>query len=950
MSSSHWRSSLSYGMVLVLLWGVPGYARHGELPNRIPEAAPYNVTEAESYPPPYEDKWTTINNPTLCAGCHTRIFQEWNGSMMANSWRDPGWRGAFFLLSRMTATNGDCAIPNPPDGTPKAHLNPFANADCSSTFNMGTTTQTTTNAGSLLDDFCSRCHMPTNYVDQVPIDNVHRDPPSGLEHGLVRSTFDPTSDNGTGIAFATVEALLRNTESGKSGILCEVCHTYVESRHTPYHNFQKSGTEYVPTQGMQARETLVAPPQQDMLHVPDAAQPNLGWGVGSGSYRLSPHALSLPERFGPLTYNNHSMTPDPYVSQVFRSEVPYQQGNFLIHKGYYHVMLERAEFCSACHDVTNPMTIKNQFGQWVGGFPIERTYTEWLTSRYADRPGNPYFDPNFKRDCQTCHMQQDYGHPGTAQTLYTGTGPQAPLTGKVWPGGADRPVFYSHHFIGGNSYITRLLGADLDAQGKVAPYPQLSAYSFSSASETSPYHNAYWLTTDKGSATHHARFAWDRLRNVVTLTLSGPTSADAGTSQPLHISVTNTGSGHKFPSGFPEGRNAWVALRAFDMATGTELALHDTVWNRTSMGVGYLTATEMVDPNFPGCNWVIPAGSTDPYAWQFKAVASLGDGCPTLALPYATPLNLVVNADGMPIDAKGVVIDRQNPLGQPQYQDRDGDGDPFDDAYLVDTRLQPLPHAGATVHLDRYAVVIPPEIAGPVAVTAAVYYQSFEAVVAKKLLGNLADTDLDGTLEPCVLQGACDGRQPTVEPAVVEGAPPVPMQVANWVISLSGTADTTPPTATPYPRAGASNVYEDVVVKVFFSEPVTGIDATTMTLTDAQGTVVPASVAQIGDYTWGLFPHQVFLTRGATYTARVAASVCDYAKNCLGQDLTWRFTITDTPGGGQGDTSIPLGGGSLPVEHTLTTRHTTAPLEPSVVGQAPQPQPDVARSMPTTSP
>ena len=117
MSSSHWRSSLSYGMVIMVLWWVPGPARHGELPNRIPEAAPYNVTEAESYPPPYEDKWTTINQPGLCAGCHTQIFQEWNGSMMANSWRDPGWRGAFFLLSRMTATNGDCAIPPPPDGT-----------------------------------------------------------------------------------------------------------------------------------------------------------------------------------------------------------------------------------------------------------------------------------------------------------------------------------------------------------------------------------------------------------------------------------------------------------------------------------------------------------------------------------------------------------------------------------------------------------------------------------------------------------------------------------------------------------------------------------------------------------------------------------------------------------------------------------------------------------------
>jgi hypothetical protein len=328
-------------------------------------------------------------------------------------------------------------------------------------------------------------------------------------------------------------------------------------------------------------------------------------------------------------------------------------------------------------------------------------------------------------------------------------------------------------------------------------------------------------------------------------------------------------------------------------------------------------------------------------------VASLGDGCPTLALPYATPLNLVVNADGMPIDAAGTVIDRANPLGQPQYTDRDGDGDLYDNAYLLDTRLQPLPHAGATVHLDRYAVVIPPETQGPVAVTAAVYYQSFEAVVAQKLLGNLADTDLDGTLEPCVLQGTCDGRQPRVEPAVVEGAPPVPMRVANWVIPLTGTPDTTPPTATTYPQADATNVYEDVVVKVFFSEPVTGVDATTFTLTDAQGAVVPASVAQIGDYTWGLFPHQVFLTRGATYTTRVTATVCDFATHCLAQVLTWSFTITAIPGGGQGDTSIPLGGRRPAAGEPQAAIRLPAPLGSPVDDQVPQPKSDAALPRPT---
>jgi hypothetical protein len=893
---------------MLLLWTGDALARHGELSNRIPEAAPYNVDEAAVYPPPYEEKWTTINTPTLCATCHTRIFQEWNGSMMANSWRDPGWRGAFLLLSRLTATDGNCDIPDPPDGTPKAQLNPFANADCSSTFNLGTTTQTTTGSGSLLDDFCARCHMPTNYVDQVPLTNVHADTPSGLEHGLVRPTFDPTSDHGTGIAFATVDALLRNTTTGKTGIICTVCHTYTQSRNTPYHNYPQAGTPYVPTLGKQARDALVAPTHQDMLHVPDASQTHLGWGIGAGSYRLSPHAINFPERFGPLSYRGPTAKHDPYVSDVFNRDVPYQQGHFSLHQGYYHVMFERSEFCSACHDVTNPLTVMNPHGKWTGGFPIERTYTEWASSRYADRPGNSQFDPQFKRDCQTCHMQQDYGQPGTAQVLYTGTQPVAPLTDKVWIGGSVRPTFYTHHFIGGNAYITRLLGADLDTQGQVAPYPQLSTYSFSSASETSPYHNAYWHTTDTGPATHHARFAWDRLRHVVTLDLSGPSSADAGTTQPLRLRVINSGSGHKFPSGFPEGRNAWIALRAFDLATGHELEISDTFWHRTSVGVGYLIETDMVDPNFPGCNWQLPAGSPDPYACQFKAVASLGDDCPTLALPYATPLNMVVNAAGMPIDMAGKVIDRQNPQGLPQYRDLDGDGDLYDDAYLVDTRLQPLPYPGATVHLNRYAVIIPQGTVGPVAVTAAVYYQSFEAVVAKKLLGNLADTDLDLTLEPCVLKGACDGQRPAVEPAVVEGAPPVPMEVQNWVISIKGTTDTTPPAVMTYPPAEATDVYQDVVVKLFFSEPIRGIDATTFTLADAHGNVVPARVDQIGDYTWGLFAHQIFLKTGTTYTARITAPVCDFANNCTTGDLTWHFTISATPGAGQGDTSIPLGG------------------------------------------
>jgi hypothetical protein len=97
-----------------------------ELRDRIPEAAPYVTAEAQFFPPPFEEYWKGVAHPGQCQSCHQRIFAEWSGSMMANAWRDPVWRGAFLLSARQTSTSGDCEVPDPPDGTPKARHNPFA--------------------------------------------------------------------------------------------------------------------------------------------------------------------------------------------------------------------------------------------------------------------------------------------------------------------------------------------------------------------------------------------------------------------------------------------------------------------------------------------------------------------------------------------------------------------------------------------------------------------------------------------------------------------------------------------------------------------------------------------------------------------------------------------------------------------------------------------------------
>ena len=100
--------------------------------------------------------------------------------------------------------------------------------------------------------------------------------------------------------------------------------------------------------------------------------------------------------------------------------------------------------------------------------------------------------------------------------------------------------------------------------------------------------------------------------------------------------------------------------------------------------------------------------------------------------------------------------------------------------------------------------------------------------------------------------------------------------------------------------------------KVTFAAPVTGVDATTLTLRDGQGRVVSAWVDQIGDGTWALFPHQVFLGPRQTYTIRLAPGVCGVDGSCLRTAVTARFTTAADALSGQGDTSVPVGFPSTP--------------------------------------
>src|SRR5262249_48709467 len=148
--------------------------------------------------------------------------------------------------------------------------------ECASEFDIGTQHVTLSRPGSLLDAFCSRCHMPTNYLDNVPLRNITMDPNTHLESAPADTRFNPTSDNHTGIAYATVEEPSRTTGSAKTGIFCPICHSSAATRDTPFHNYTRSGKEYVPAIGLESRADLVTA-DQDLFQVADPSKTNLGY-------------------------------------------------------------------------------------------------------------------------------------------------------------------------------------------------------------------------------------------------------------------------------------------------------------------------------------------------------------------------------------------------------------------------------------------------------------------------------------------------------------------------------------------------------------------------------------------------------------------------------------------------------------------------------------------------
>jgi len=190
---------------------------------------------------------------------------------------------------------------------------------------------------------------------------------------------------------------------------------------------------------------------------------------------------------------------------------------------------QEAALCGTCHDVHNPAFVRDGNGNYPPGtldeaaadqsaaalYPAERTYSEWLNSAYNTPSGvfAPEFGGNkdFVSTCQDCHMRDV-----TGQGCNPGFFPTAPLR-------TDLP---SHDLTGGNTWMPTII--PLLYPGEVDPLAIQDVVT-------------------------RARYM---LRNAAEL--QAVVQGDQ-----LKVTVTNQ-TGHKLPTGYPEGRRMWLNIRFLD--------------------------------------------------------------------------------------------------------------------------------------------------------------------------------------------------------------------------------------------------------------------------------------------------------------------------------------------------------------------------------------------------
>ena len=212
-----------------------------------------------------------------------------------------------------------------------------------------------------------------------------------------------------------------------------------------------------------------------------------------------------------------------------------------------------SEFCGTCHDVSNPVYSRNKKGHYVLNplgephptqdpadmFPEQRTYSEWLNSAYVN--GVEYADHRYGGNdpdgvvssCQDCHMPKVIAGGCVFYQF-----------GEPW---FERPDMPQHSFSGANTWVVQGIRHQLGEEEA----------------------DAIGLTQERVDAAAARTANMLEAASDMTLEMDGAR---------LKVRIVNE-SGHKLPSGYPEGRRMWVNVKFTDAkgAIVSEIGAYDSV-------------------------------------------------------------------------------------------------------------------------------------------------------------------------------------------------------------------------------------------------------------------------------------------------------------------------------------------------------------------------------------
>jgi hypothetical protein len=243
-------------------------------------------------------------------------------------------------------------------------------------------------------------------------------------------------------------------------------------------------------------------PAEDQAVLAGMLPAHVPGGYSNGQYVIDPDT----RRRGPF---DDAVAPHPALASTFHAS---------------------SDFCGTCHDVSNPVFERVAGADYAPGpldhpadsissltlFPLERTYSEWKNSAFPAGVFAPEFagskPDGIVASCQDCHMP-DVSGKGCND-------PAAPVR-------ADLPF---HDLMGGNAWLPVLIAS------------------------------LYPGETNAAALAGGAARARALLAKAASLDLE---VSAAGDSFVAIVTVTNR-SGHKLPTGYPEGRRMWIHVEAED--------------------------------------------------------------------------------------------------------------------------------------------------------------------------------------------------------------------------------------------------------------------------------------------------------------------------------------------------------------------------------------------------